>query len=197
MSAESSSDLKFEIGHVLFVDIVGYSKLLLDEQKAQLRKLTDIVLATAQVSEATNEQLVRLPTGDGMALVFRNSSEEPVRCALEIAEAVQKYAGSTETPQLKLRMGVHSGPVCEVIDVGGRTNIAGAGINMAQRVMDCGDAGHILASRRVADDLEQYARWKSLIHDLGQCAVKHNVRLGIVNLYTGELGNRAVPKKFR
>ena len=139
MSSERSSDVKFEIGHVLFIDIVGYSKLLLDEQKERLRQLTDIVLATPQVSESTNEQLVRLPTGDGMALVFRNSSEEPARCALEIAKHSKRIRKSS------VRMGIHSGPVSEVIDVNGHKNIAGAGINIAQRVMDCGDAGHILA----------------------------------------------------
>jgi TolB-like protein/tetratricopeptide (TPR) repeat protein len=192
-----SADLKFEIGHVLFIDIVGYSKLRIDEQKEWLRKLTDIVLATAQVREATNEQLVRLPTGDGMALVFRNSSEKPVRCALEIAEAVQKNAGSTETPQLRLRMGVHSGPVSEVHDVSGRTNIAGAGINMAQRVMDCGDAGHILLSKHVADDLEHYPRWQPYLHSLGECEVKHGVRIGVVNLYNHAAGNPQLPNKFR
>ena len=191
MSAESSSDLKFEIGHVLFVDIVGYSKLLLDEQKAQLRQLTDIVLATPQVSESTNEQLIRLPTGDGMALVFRNSSEEPARCALELAQALK------QCPGVLVRMGIHSGPVCEVIDVGGRTNIAGAGINMAQRVMDCGDAGHILLSQRVADDLMQYRQWSAQLHDLGECEVKHGVRIHVVNLYTDSLGNAQVPQKFR
>ena len=196
-TSSQSADLKFEIGHVLFIDIVGYSKLRIDEQKEWLRKLTDIVLATTQVREATNEQLVRLPTGDGMALVFRNSSEEPVRCALEIAEAVQKNTGSTETPQLRLRMGVHSGPVSEVNDVSGRTNIAGAGINMAQRVMDCGDAGHILLSKHVADDLEHYPRWQPYLHSLGECEVKHGVRLGVVNLYNHEVGNPQLPNKFR
>ena len=151
MTPESESNLRLEIGHVLFVDIVGYSKLLIEEQKERLRQLTEIVLATAQVGESTNEQLVRLPTGDGMALVFRNSSEEPVRCAIEIAQTLKSH------PEVLVRMGIHSGPVSEVTDVNGRTNIAGAGINMAQRVMDCGDAGHILLSRHVAEDLEQYA----------------------------------------
>ena len=156
MSADSSPDVKFEIGHVLFIDIVGYSKLLLDEQKERLRQLTDIVLATPQVSESTNEQLIKLPTGDGMALVFRDSTEEPARCALEIAQALKAH------PEILVRMGIHSGPVSEVIDLNGRTNIAGAGINMAQRVMDCGDAGHILLSQRVADDLAQYRQWSAL-----------------------------------
>ena len=182
---------KLEIGHVLFIDIVGYSKLLIEDQKERLRRLTEIVLATAQVRAALNEQLVRLPTGDGMALVFRNSSEEPAQCALEIAKALNEHL------EIAIRMGIHSGPVSEVTDLNDRANVAGAGINMAQRVMDCGDAGHILLSRHVADDLEQYARWKPHIHDLGACEVKHRVRLQIANLYTGELGNRALPKKFR
>jgi tetratricopeptide (TPR) repeat protein len=192
MASDSPSELKFEIGHVLFVDIVGYSKLLLDEQKERLRQLTDIVLATPQVSESTNEQLVRLPTGDGMALVFRGSPEEPARCALEIAQALKVHH-----PEVLVRMGIHSGPVSEVIDVNDRTNIAGAGINMAQRVMDCGDAGHILLSRRVADDLMQYRQWSTRLHDLGECDVKHGVRLRVVNLCTDALGNPQTPQKFR
>src|SRR3954453_15236255 len=190
MSA-SSSELKFEIGHVLFIDIVGYSKLLIEEQKERLSQLTEIVLATAPVREATDEQLVRLPTGDGMALVFRQSAAEPARCALEVAEALQKH------PELPVRMGIHSGPVSEEKDGSGRTNIAGAGINMAQRVMDCGDAGHILLSQHVADDLMQYRQWAPRLRDLGECEVKHGVRLHLVNLYAEPLGNAAVPEKFR
>jgi len=198
MTAEARpADLKFEIGHVLFIDIVGYSKLRIDEQKEWLRRLTDIVLATTQVREATNEQLVRLPTGDGMALVFRNSPEEPIQCALEIAKEVQKDSGEREKPQLKLRMGVHSGPVSEVIDLNQRTNVAGAGINMAQRVMDCGDAGHVLLSKHVADDLEHYPRWQPYLHSLGECEVKHGVRLGVVNLYRDGIGNSQLPNKLR
>src|SRR4029077_1816748 len=176
MPPESENNLRLEIGHVLFIDLVGYSKLLIEEQKERLRQLTNIVLATGQVREATNEELVRLPTGDGMALVFRNSAEEPAQCALEIAQALKAHPG------IRVRMGIHSGPVSEVTDVNGRTNIAGAGINMAQRVMDCGDAGHILLSKHVVDDLEQFARWKPRIHDLGECAVKHGVRVKLVNL---------------
>ena len=182
---------RLEIGHVLFLDIVGYSRLLIEEQKELLRRLTEIVLSTEQVREVENEQLIRLPTGDGMALVFRNSAEEPARCALEIARALK--ADTT----LLLRMGIHSGPVSEVIDVNGRTNIAGPGINMAQRVMDCGDAGHILLSARVADDLEQFTRWKPHIHELGECEVKHGARIRVANLYTEEAGNSALPRKFR
>src|SRR5450432_4924843 len=191
MASESESNLRLEIRHVLFIDIVGYSKLLNEEQKERLNQLTEIVLATAQVRESTDEQLVRLPTGDGMALVFRNSSEEPARCALEIAQALKEH------PEIAVRMGVHSGPVSEVTDVSGRANIAGAGINMAQRVMDCGDAGHILLSNRVAGDLEQYGHWKAQLHDLGECEVKHGVRLGVVNLYGNGVGNPQLPKKFQ
>src|SRR5881394_2372394 len=188
---ESDDNLRLEIGHVLFIDIVGYSKLLNEEQKERLNQLIEIVLATTPVREATDEQLVRLPTGDGMALVFRRSAEEPARCALEIAEALQKH------PELPVRMGIHSGPVSEVTDVSGRTNIAGAGINMAQRVMDCGDAGHILLSQHVADDLVQYRQWAPRLRDLGECEVKHGLRLHLVNLYAEPLGNPEPPEKFR
>src|SRR5207253_5887192 len=188
---ESDDNLRLEIGHVLFIDIVGYSKLLNEEQKERLNQLIEIVLATMPVREATDEQLVRLPTGDGMALVFRRSAEEPARCALEIAEALQKH------PELPVRMGIHGGPVSAVTDVSGRTNIAGAGINMAQRVMDCGDAGHILLSQHVADDLIQYRQWAPRLHDLGDCEVKHGVRLHLVNLYAEPLGNAEPPEKLR
>jgi TolB-like protein/Tfp pilus assembly protein PilF len=184
-------EIKFEIGHVLFIDIVGYSKLLLEEQKERLDQLTKIVLGTAQVRDSTDEQLVRLPTGDGMALVFRHSAEEPARCALEIAEVLRKH------PEILVRMGIHSGPVSEVTDVSGRTNLAGAGINMAQRVMDCGDAGHILLSQHVADDLMQYRQWTPRLRDLGECEVKHGVRIGIANLYDDEVGNAQLPKKLQ
>ena len=188
--SDSDDNLRLEIGHVLFIDIVGYSKLLIEEQKERLNQLTEIVLAAAQVREASEEQLVRLPTGDGMALVFRHSPEEPARCALEIAEALRKH------PELPVRMGIHSGPVSEVTDVSGRTNIAGAGINMAQRVMDCGDTGHILLSQHVADDLMQYRQWAPRLHDLGDCEVKPGVRLHLVNLYAEQLGNSELPKKL-
>src|SRR6478736_3197321 len=188
---ESDDNLHLEIGHVLFIDIVGYSKLLNEEQKERLNQLTEIALATTPVREATDEQLVRLPTGDGMALVFHHSAEEPARCALEIAEALQKH------PELPVRMGIHSGPVSEVTDVSGRTNLAGAGINMAQRVMDCGDAGHILLSQHVADDLVHSRQWASRLRDLGECEVKHGVRLHLVNLYAEPLGNAAVPQKLQ
>jgi len=191
MPPERSSEVKFEIGHVLFIDVVRYSKLLIEEQKERLGQLTAIVLGTAQVRDSSDEQLVRLPTGDGMALVFRHSAEEPARCALEIAEALRKH------PELPVRMGIHSGPVSELTDVSGRTNIAGAGINMAQRVMDCGDAGHILLSQHVADDLVQYRQWAPRLRDLGECEVKHGVRLHLVNLYAEPLGNPEPPEKFR
>jgi TolB-like protein/Flp pilus assembly protein TadD len=191
VQAEPPANLRLEIGHVLFIDIVGYSKLLIEEQRERLNQLTEIVLGTAQVRASGDEQLVRLPTGDGMALVFHHSAEEPARCALEIAEALRKH------PELPVRMGIHSGPVSEVTDVSGRTNIAGAGINMAQRVMDCGDAGHILLSQHVADDLMQYRQWAPRLHDLGDCEVKHGVRLHLVNLYAEPLGNAEPPEKLK
>src|SRR6266404_682725 len=191
MAPESENNLRLEIGHVLFIDLVGYSKLLIEEQKERLRRLTEIVLATAQVREATNEQVVRLPTGDGMALVFRNSAEEPAQCALEITQALRTH------PDVAIRMGIHSGPVSEVTDVSGRTNITGGGINMAQRVEDCGDGGHILLSKHVANDLQEHRQWSSWLHDLGECEVKHGVRIGVVNLCSDRVGNPEVPKKFR
>jgi TolB-like protein/Flp pilus assembly protein TadD len=186
-----SSDLKFEIGHVLFVDIVGYSKLLITEQSEQLQKLKEIVRDTEQVRLAQAEgKLLRLPTGDGGALVFRNNPEAPVLCAMEIAQVLKSH------PALRVRMGIHSGPVNEVTDLNEQANIAGAGINMAQRVMDCGDAGHILLSKHVADDLEQYPRWQPCLHELGDFEVKHGVRLSLTNLCTDEVGNRQLPSKL-
>src|SRR5437870_5336130 len=191
MAPTSPSGVKLEIGHVLFIDIVGYSKLLITEQSELLRRLSDVVRETEQFRSAEAEgKLVRLPTGDGMALVFRNSPEAPVQCALELSTGLKAH------PELKVRMGIHSGPVNEVADVNERANITGAGINIAQRVMDCGDAGHILLSKHVADDLEQYPQWRSRLHDLGECEVKHGLRVHVVNLYTEELGNPQIPKKL-
>ncbi|PYL75601.1 MAG: hypothetical protein DMF26_07915 [Verrucomicrobia bacterium] len=192
MTAEASSDVKFEIGHVLFIDIAGYSKFLINEQSELIRELKEIVRGTEQVRLAEAEdKLVLFPTGDGMALIFRNSPEAPVQCALEIAQAVKAH------PQIQLRMGIHSGPVNEVADVNERMNVAGAGINIAQRVMDCGDSGHILLSKHVAEDLEEYEHWRPLLHDLGACEVKHGMRVSIVNLYADQVGNRQLPKKFQ
>jgi TolB-like protein/class 3 adenylate cyclase/Tfp pilus assembly protein PilF len=192
MPAELKPELRLEIAHVLFVDIVGYSKLLIDEQKEFAQKLNEIVRNTEQVREAEAEdKLVRLPTGDGMALVFSNNPEAPVECALEISKALQSH------PEIKLRMGIHSGAVNPIADVNDRSNVAGAGINIAQRVMNCGDAGHILLSRHVAEDLAQYRRWQPHLHDLGEVEVKHGDRLHIFNLYTDELGNREVPENFK
>src|SRR5213080_3775614 len=197
MPSESSSDVKFEIGHVLFIDIVGYSKLLINEQSEQIQALKEIVRATEQFRLAEAEgKLLRLPTGDGGALVFRTSVEAPALCALEITRELQKHPGSKEKPQLRLRMGIHSGPVNEVVDLNEQANIAGAGINIAQRVMDCGDAGHILLSKRVADDLEHYSQWRSLLHELGECEVKHGLRISLLNLYGDEAGNPELPEKF-
>jgi adenylate cyclase len=192
MPAESALDLKFEIGHVLFIDIVGYSKLLINEQSEKLQKLKEIVRGTEQFRLAEAEgKLVRLPTGDGGALVFRNTPEAPVLCALEIAKDLKKH------PELQVRMGIHSGPVNEVIDLNAQANIAGAGINIAQRVMDCGDPGHILLSKRAAEDLAQYRHWEPHLHDLGEVEVKHGAKISVVNLYTDEIGNREVPEKLK
>src|SRR6059058_5196433 len=192
MPSERSSEVKFEIGHVLFIDIVGYSKLLINEQSEQIQKLKQIVRATEQFRLAEAEgKLLRLATGDGGALVFRNSPEAPVLCALEIIKDLKNH------PEIPVRMGIHSGPVSEVTDLNEQANIAGAGINIAQRVMDCCDAGHILLSKHVAEDLEHYPRWRPLLHDLGECEVKHGARAHVFNLYTEEVGNPEVPEKFR
>jgi TolB-like protein/Tfp pilus assembly protein PilF len=188
----STEGTRLEIGHVLFIDVVGYSKLLVKQQSELLRELNEVVSGTNEFGEAESAgKLIRLPTGDGMALVFRTNPEAPVQCAMEIARALKSH------PAIQLRMGIHSGPVNEVVDVNQRANIAGAGINMAQRVMDCGDAGHILLSRHVAEDLEQDDRWRPLLHDLGTCEVKHGVRVGVTNLYSDEVGNPKLPGKFQ
>ncbi len=192
MSAEVKKEIQLEIAHVLFMDVVGFSKLLIDDQSEILEQLNQLVRDTPHFREAEAAgKLIRLSTGDGMALVFSNSAEAPVECAMEISKALRSYR------QIQLRMGVHSGPVNAVSDVNDRSNVTGAGINMAQRVMDCGDAGHILLSRHVAEDLEQYRQWQPCLHDLGECEVKHGVRVHVVNLYTEEVGNPQAPEKFR
>jgi TolB-like protein/Tfp pilus assembly protein PilF len=192
MSAEVKKEIQLEIGHVLFIDIVAYSKLLITEQSEQIQKLKEIVRGTEQVRLAETEgKLLRLPTGDGGALVFRNNPEAPVLCAIEISKALKSH------PELHVRMGIHSGPVNEVTDLNAQANFAGAGINIAQRVMDCGDAGHILLSRRVTEDLEHYPRWRQYLHELGDCEVKHGLRIGIVNLANQEAGNAQLPRKFQ
>jgi TolB-like protein/class 3 adenylate cyclase/Tfp pilus assembly protein PilF len=192
MGDERKSKLRLEIAHVLFIDIVGYSKLRTNEQSAQMETLREIVRGAEQFRAAEAEgKLLRLPTGDGGALAFRNSPEAPVLCAEEIAKALKGH------PEIRVRMGIHSGPVNEVTDLNEQANIAGAGINIAQRVMDCGDAGHILVSKHAAEDLEQYDQWQPYLHDLGECEGKHGERLHVVNLYNDEIGNSAVPTKFR
>jgi len=190
--AETQLDLHLEIAHVLFIDIVGYSKLLINDQGEVLQQLNQIVRNTSQFrkAEATGE-LIRLPTGDGMILVFLHSAEAPVQCAIEISEALRS------NPKIQLRMGVHSGPVNQITDVNDKSNLAGAGINVAQRIMDCGDPGHILLSKRVADDLAHYRQWQSCLHDVGEFEVKHGVRIHVVNLYIDDLGNAALPEKFK
>ncbi|MBA3651436.1 MAG: hypothetical protein H0W66_08165 [Chthoniobacterales bacterium] len=189
---KSDSDLALEIGHVLFIDIVGYSKLLINEQSELLEHLKEIVRGSEQVRAAEAQgKLIRLATGDGMALVFRTNPEAPAECALELSRADKEH------PELRLRMGIHSGPINIVTDVNERANVTGAGINMAQRVMDCGDAGHILLSKRAADDLAQYRHWQPFLHDLGEVEVKHGLRLSLVNLYSDSYGNRALPEKLR
>src|SRR5947199_9080263 len=192
MSTEIQKEIPLEIAHVLLIDVVGYSKLLVNEQIELLQELNQIVRNTEcfRAAQSTGK-LIRVPTGDGMALLFFRSPEEPAQCALEISEALKGH------PHIKLRMGVHSGPVNQVTDVNDRTNIAGAGINVAQRVMDCGDGGHILLSKHLADDLAEYRHWRPHLHDLGECEVKYGLRLHLVNLYKDNLGNPHLPEKLK
>src|SRR5437764_2499371 len=192
MPAEVKKEIQLEIAHVLFIDIVGYSKLSVNEQHAAVEELNQIVRASEQFqrAEAAN-RLLKIPTGDGMALVFYMSPEAPAQCAVEISRALK------EDPHLQLRMGIHSGPVSGVVDVNERANLTGAGINIAQRVMDCGDGGHILRSQHAAEDLEEYEQWRPLLHDLGTCEVKHGIRVAVTNLYSDEVGNPQLPSKLQ
>ncbi len=191
MSTEIKKEIQLEIAHVLFIDIVGYSKLSINEQRAAVDELNEVVRASEQFQKAEAAgRLIKIPTGDGMALVFYTSPEAPAQCAVEISRALKEH------PRLQLRMGIHSGPVSGVVDVNERANLAGAGLNVAQRVMYCGDAGHILLSKHVAEDLEEYEKWRPLLHDLGECEVKHGVRISVVNLYDDRFGNATMPRKF-
>jgi TolB-like protein/class 3 adenylate cyclase len=191
MPTEIKREIELKIAHVLFIDIVAYSKMASDDQRAAIEKLNQIVQSTDEFRKSESEnRLLKLATGDGMALIFYDSPEAPVECALEISRALKEH------PQLRLRMGAHSGPVSGVVDVNGRANVAGAGINMAQRVMDCGDAGHILLSQRIAEDLEQFKHWRPHLYHLGECEVKHGEKVDLVNLFTAELGNSERPKRL-
>jgi TolB-like protein/class 3 adenylate cyclase/Tfp pilus assembly protein PilF len=193
MAAEIKQEVALEIAHVLFIDIVAYSKMTTDDQRAAIEKLNQIVQATDEFQKAESEnKLLKLATGDGMALIFYHSPEDPVECALEISRAIKEQHSN-----LRLRMGIHSGPVSGVVDVNGRANVAGAGINMAQRVMDCGEGGHILLSKRVAEDLEQFKHWRPHLYHLGECELKHGEKIDIVNLFTAELGNSERPEKLK
>src|SRR6202011_1528510 len=192
MSAEIKKEIQLEIAHVLFIDIVGYSKFSINEQRTVVDELTQVVRSSDQYQKAeAADRLIKIPTGDGMALVFYTSPETPAQCALEISRALKDH------PSLPLRMGVHRGPVSGVIDVNGQANLAGVGLNMAKRVMDCGDDGHILVSKRVAEDLGEYEHRRPLLHDLGTCEVKHGARVSVVNLYSDHVGNPQLPRKFQ
>src|SRR2546428_6741147 len=192
MAAEVKKEIELEIAHVLFLDIVGYSKLSVNEQHARVEELNEIVRLCEQFRKAeAASRLLKVPTGDGMALVFYKSPEEPAQCAVEISRALKDNA------RLQVRMGIHSGPVSGVVDVNERTNVAGGGINTAQRVMDCGDSGHILLSRHVAEDLAEYERWRPFLHDIGTFEVKHGVPVSVSNLYSDEIGNAKLPTKLQ
>jgi len=192
MSAEIKKEIQLEIAHVLFIDIVGYSKLSIKDQHAAVEELNRIVRASEQFQRAeAASRLLKISTGDGMALVFYTSPEAPAQCAVEISRVLKEH------PSLHVRMGIHSGPVSGVVDVNERANLTGAGINIAKRVMDCGDAGHILVSKHVAEDLGEYEEWRPLLHDLGTCKVKHGMQVAIVNLWSDDVGNRQLPQKFQ
>src|SRR5438876_10075750 len=192
MAGEGKKEIQLEIGHVLFIDLVGYSKFSINDQHAAVEQLNRVVRASEQFQQTeTASRLLKIPTGDGMALVFYSTPEAPVQCALEISRSLKRY------PQLQVRMGIHSGPVSVVMDVNERANLAGAGMNIAQRVMDCGDAGHILLSKRVAEDLSQARFWRPYLHDLGEFEAKHGVGIFVVNLYTDEVGNPELPSKLK
>src|SRR5436190_2417141 len=191
MSAEIKKEIQLEIAHVLFIDIVGYSKLSINDQHAAVEELNRIVRVSEQFQRAeAADRLIRIPTGDGMVLVFYTNPEAPAQCAVEISRVLKEH------PRLQVRMGIHSGPVSGIVDVNEQANLAGAGINMAKRVMDCGDAGHILLSKRVAEDLEQYDKWRPLLHDLGTSESKHGVRVSVVNLYDDQFCNAKLQRKF-
>src|SRR5438552_3114592 len=192
MAAEVKKEIELEIAHVLFIDIVGYSKLSVNEQHARIEELNEIVRLSEQFRKAeAAKRILKIPTGDGMALVFYKSPEEPAQCAFEIGRALK------DNPRLQIRMGIHSGPVSGVVDVNERTNVAGGGINTAQRVMDCGDSGHILLSRHVAEDLAEYERWRPFLHDIGTFELKHGVPVSVSNLYSDEVGNAKLPTKLQ
>jgi len=192
MSCQAERHPKVEIAHVLTMDVVEYSTLLITEQTQVMGELTSVVKNTRRFQRGESEgKLVRIPTGDGMALVFFDDPQAPIECGMEIAAALKSH------PEIGLRIGIHSGPVNAVVDVSDRANVAGAGIDMAQRVMDCGDAGHILLSKRVADDLVPFPRWNPHLHDLGECEVKHGRKISLVNFYTDAIGNPNLPRKCR
>src|SRR6266702_3216784 len=192
MPTEIKKKIELEVVHVLFLDIVGYSKRLTNQQQTLIDQLNQVVRSSEEFQNAEAAgRLIKILTGDGMAFVFYKSPAQPVECALEISRALKTY------PELRVRMGVHIGPVSAVTDLNDRTNAAGIGINVAKRVMDCGDAGHILLSQRVAEDLAQYGQWQPQLHDLGEVEVKHGVRVHVFNLYNKELGNPEMPEKLR
>ena len=191
MAEDLHTSSELEIAHVLFIDVVGYSARLINEQSRVVAELNRVVREAPHFRSAEAAgKLIRIPTGDGMALVFSNTPEAPVQCALEICEALRSH------PDIHVRMGIHSGPVDVVPDVNDRPNVAGSGINIAQRIMDCADAGHILLSKRVAEDLSQYGHWRTKLHDLGEVEVKHGAVVSVVNLHGEGFGNSSLPSRM-
>jgi len=192
MAAEIDTAIELEIAHVLFIDVVGFSKLSLNQQHGLFDDLTRIIRETSVFRGAESAgRLIRLPTGDGMALVFSESPVAPVQCAIEISRALR------DSLKPNVRMGIHSGPVSRVVDVNDRPNVTGSGINIAQRVMNCGDAGHILLSKHAAEDVAEHQDWQVWLHPIGECEVKHGAKLDLVNFYNEEVGNPRLPAKLK
>lgn len=190
MHTEPPQGPTLEYAHILFIDIVGYSRQLIDAQVRLLDELQSNLRLLLEVRRSEwDGSLIRVPSGDGMALVFFRDLEAPVRCAIDLWRLLKPL------PDMQIRMGIHSGPVYRLEDINAQANVAGAGMNMAQRVMDCGDAGHILVSSTVADVLRQVSNWQPCLHDIGECEVKHGERIHLFNLFTRDAGNPETPSR--
>jgi len=186
-----SREFTAEAAHILFVDIVSYSLLPMEEQNKTIDWLQNLVKALPDFQRAIgSKEMISLATGDGLALVFIRDLEAPARCAQQLSLQI------SSCPGLDLRMGIHTGPVYHRADINENRNISGSGINIAQRVMDCGDKGHILMSKSTAEMLAQLSTWRGMLHDLGEVKVKHGVKIHLVNFFSEQFGNPEVPSKL-
>ena len=190
MYSNPRTDLDLETGHILFIDIVGLARMLALEQQESLHKLSQIIRNT-DAGKTTEEELPRLSTGSGLALAFATTADAAVRCAMQISTGWRTY------PELKLRMGIHTGPVNRMTEANDRIGVAGPGVNVARRVTDCGDTGHILLSRHAVERLSDRSHWQPYLHDLGECEVTNGEVIAVVNFYTDEVGNSSPPKRFK